>query len=254
MIKLITLLKEIEAEQSAIANLTPEEKDKYEQALALLQKDTIDEGLKDSLKKIGLTAAVVLALLSTPGISQAQKDQLKDIAPTEMTSTRVGTQVDGLNGMFTSQFLFPTAFLKDLNSGKVQNLGYEGNQALQKINESGITVKQMGEWNNFVSWMKEKGYSGDKQMDHAKFSNKVLEEYRAENPNFWVKGPEDIKKVQDCIKSYRTYTIGVWKLGVNGAVKKGFKPMNIEFGSQTMDTTKSEDVKRVEDNYMKWAK
>ena len=76
MIKLIDLIKE----SSAVTKLSPEEKDKYQQALDLLQNDTLDEGIKDSLKKLGLTAAVIAALLASPNISQAQKSQLKDTA------------------------------------------------------------------------------------------------------------------------------------------------------------------------------
>lgn len=86
MIKLIALLKEIEAEQAAIAKLTPEEKEQYNQALALLQDDTLDEGLKDSLKKLGLSAAVILALAATPLKGTAQKAAVDDLKA-QITST-----------------------------------------------------------------------------------------------------------------------------------------------------------------------
>jgi hypothetical protein len=45
-----------------------------------------------------------------------------------------------------------------------QMIGLEGNNALSKVNEAGISVQQMAEWNNYVKWMKDKGYSGNKQM------------------------------------------------------------------------------------------
>jgi hypothetical protein len=254
MIKLIDLLKE----SSAIAKLSPEEKDKYQQALDLLQNDTLDEGIKDSLKKLGLTAAVIAALLASPNISQAQKSQLKDITPTEMTSksdTATGTQVDGKNGKFTSQFAFPKAFLINLNTGKIKNLGLDGNDILQQINKAKVSVQQMAEWNNFVGWMSSKGYSGSSKMDQTKFSENVLEQYRKENPNFWVKDSNDIKKIQDVIKAYRKYVIAVWKLGEDGARKKGFTTAaDIELGGIEQDSTNPEEVKQVELRFMPWAK
>lgn len=236
--------------------LSPKEQEQYKQALAILQDETLDEGIKDSLKKLGLSAAVIAALMASPQLSTAQKSAVSDLkGQTTMTATtRTGTDVDGINGYFTSQFKFPTAFLKDLNSGKISNLGLEGNNALQKVNESGLSVKQMAEWNNYVKWMTEKGYSGNKQMDHTDFSENVLKQYKQENPGFWVKDSNDIKKVQTVLKGYRLYTIGVWKLGIKQAMKSGFSPVNIQMSGKEMNSTNPEDVKRVESNYMLWAK
>jgi len=67
-------------------------------------------------------------------------------------------------------------------------------------------------------------------------------------------------QVQVCIKGYRTYTIGIWELGVDQARKKGFTPGEIEMRpedetlTKTMDPTNPEDVKTVNDRYMIWAK
>ena len=64
--------------------------------------------------------ALIAALLASPQLSQAQKSTIGDLkGQTTMTakSERTGTDVDGINGLFTSRFEFPTAFLKDLNSG-----------------------------------------------------------------------------------------------------------------------------------------
>lgn len=88
------------------------------------------------------------------------------------------TDPDGLNGEYTSRFIFPLAFLKDLNSGEVKNLGLEGNEILQLVSQSGLTTQQMAEWNQFVKWMTEKGYAGDKKMNNFKFSNNVLKQYK----------------------------------------------------------------------------
>jgi hypothetical protein len=243
--------------------LSPEEQEQYKQALAILQDETLDEGIKDSLKKLGLSAAVIMALMASPQLSLAQKAIVNDLkaqttqtisSPSSVSDTRTGTDVDGINGLFTSQFEFPTSFLKNLNSGKIKNLGYEGNEALQKVNEAGISVQQMAQWNNFKKWMVSKGYSGNKKMDNLKYSNDVLKEYKQENPGFWVKDTNDIKKVQTVIKAHRLYTIGVWKLGYDGALKNGFNPLDIEVGGKNMDPSSPEDVKRVNSNYMPWAK
>jgi len=256
MIKLINLLKEVQAEKK----LSPKDQEQYKQALAILQDETLDEGIKDSLKKLGLSAAVIMALMVSPQLTSAQKAIVKDLKPqttqkvTTVSDTRTGTDVDGINGLFTSQFEFPTSFLKNLNSGKIKNLGYEGNEALQKVNEAGISVQQMAQWNNFKKWMVSKGYSGTKKMDNIKYSNDVLKEYKQENPGFWVKDTNDIKKVQTVIKAHRLYTIGIWKLGYDGALKNGFNPLDIKMGEERMDPSSPEDVKRVNSNYMPWAK
>lgn len=236
--------------------LSPEEQEQYKQALVILQDETLDEGIKDSLKKLGLSAAVIAALMASPQLSQAQKDVVGDLkAQTTMTTTtRTGTDVDGINGLYTSQFSFPKAFLKNLNTGKVSDLGLDGNKALQKVNESGLTIQQMAEWNNYVKWMQSKGFSGNKKMDNIEFSENVLEQYKKENPGFWVKDSNDIKKVQTVLKGYRLYTIGVFKLGVDTAIKKGFNPVGIELSGTEMNPSNPEDVKRVEANYMPWAK
>ena len=265
MIKLMMLLKEIEAEQSIIAKLSPKDKEDYYKALAILQDETLDEGLKDSLKKLGLSAAVILALAATPLKGTAQKAAVNDLkaqttAMTAKSDTSTGTELDGKNGYWTSQFKFPTAFLRNLNTGKVSALGLKGNWALQEINKSGLTVKQMAEWNNFVAWMESKGYSKNRKMDNAEFRDKVLKEYKQIEPSFFVKGKKEVMQVQACIKGYRTYTIGIWELGIDQARKKGFTPEDItmrpedETLTKTMDPTKPEDVKTVNDRYMIWAK
>ena len=242
MLKLVDLLKE--EENKPTEKLTPKELVIYNKALALLQseEDVLEEGLKDSLKKLGLTAAIAASLLASPGITSAQKAAIQQAsattsqtAPTsdiysgnpkmdaksyrdnvlkkykatnpkfwvssdsdvakvqdaikvyrawtlqqwrEGKAQIVGveyskaspeeraqieskfmaavpkTEQDGKNGQFTSQFRFPGAFLKDLNSGEVLNLGIEGNKLMGQAAGNLITVDQMKEWNSFVEWMK----------------------------------------------------------------------------------------------------
>jgi len=172
-----------------------------------------------------------------------------------VSDTATGTQVDGKNGKFTSQFAFPKAFLINLNTGKIKNLGLDGNNVLQQINQAKVSVNQMAEWNNFVGWMSSKGYSGSSKMDQTKFSENVLEQYRKENPNFWIKDSNDIKRIQDVIKAYRQYVIAIWKLGEEAAIKKGFTTIaDIELGGVKQNPKSPEEVKQVELRFMPWAK
>lgn len=237
--------------------LSPKEQEQYKKALAILQDETLDEGIKDSLKKLGLSAAVIAALMASPQLSSAQKSIVQDLkGQTTMTakSERTGTDVDGINGYYTSQFQFPTAFMHDLNSNKILDLGIQGNEVTKIINSTGLSVKQMAEWNNYVKWMISKGFSGNKQMDRIGFSENVLKQYKQENPGFWVKSSDDIKNIQTVLKAYRLYTIASWELGIKQAIKMGFKPVDIQMSGKAMDPSNPEDVKRVESNYMLWAK
>ena len=65
----------------------------------------------------------------------------------------------------------------------------------------------MKQWNEFQSWLKEKGYAGDKKMNHKAFSQAALDEYRRSHPDFWIKGSDEITKVQPAVKLYRTVTL-----------------------------------------------
>jgi hypothetical protein len=91
------------------------------------------------------------------------------------------TTEDGKNGQYTSRFIFPDAFLKDLNNNTITNLGLEGNEALKVVNKVGITTNQMREWNAFVDWMKTKGISGTPDMNHEDVRNDVLKQYKGAN-------------------------------------------------------------------------
>jgi hypothetical protein len=248
MIKLLDLLKEVKAIP------TPEEQKVIDDILGL-DEGAVGDAIakaKRYAKKGLLTATVLTALLASPQLSKAEgieitnlakaaTSQQMDSSTTTHKDDRIGTDVDGINGEFTSQFIFPTAFLKNLNTGKLTNLGVEGNKALAIINSTGISAKQMGEWNAFVKWMKSKGYSANKKMNNIAFSNKALEEYRAENPDFWIKSGTDIEKIQSNIKAYRLYVIGEWRIG------KG----DIEIGTKTLKP--GVDDKDL-DRFMSWAR
>ena len=89
MIKLMDLLLEVK--------LSPKEQEDYNKALAILKDETLDEGIKDKLKKLGLSATVIAALLASPQLSQAQKaplDQLsgKSTITQQVTQTSITSQ------------------------------------------------------------------------------------------------------------------------------------------------------------------
>jgi hypothetical protein len=93
----------------------------------------------------------------------------------------LGTSEDGKNGKYTSQFEFPGAFLEDKDTKEREDLGLKGNKQMTSTSSSsGITVQQMKEWNDYVKWMKDNGYSGKEDMDHADFRDNVLKQYKGQ--------------------------------------------------------------------------
>ena len=171
----------------------------------------INEGWKEAL----LAGAI---LLSTTGKGASKTiDVTKNDADTTLSSKKIGTSVDGIIGEWTSKFIFPGSSFREIEKviGKTVkdttvNTGIEGNNLLMK-KFSRIGAEDMKAWNDFVEWMKTKGYSGNPQMNHRKFSETVLAEYTADNPDFWVKDSNDVKIVQRVIKAYRADIIAKWK-------------------------------------------
>ena len=182
---------------------------------------------------------------------------------------RQGTDTDGINGEYTSQFTFPKAFMTLTISlvGKPVEviksaLGLAGSSTLLSIVQNyNITIPQMEAWNEFQTWMKGKKYSGNKSMNTKPFSKNVWSEYKSNiKKDFWVtytrpdNTSDDIRRIQDSLKIYRAYIINQWKTikppFQPGIVLKDLKtgevrPMNIAF---------PDDIKNIEENFMKWAK
>ena len=226
MIKLIDILKEIEQDQQ------------------------VEEGkVGNILTGLGLTAATML------GGVKAQNKAGIDTKPAISQQVKTGTSDDGILGQFTSQFKFPGA-IRQLDD-KQLDLGLEANKTLSTIRD--FDKGKMKEWNKFVDWMKTaeingKTISGNPVLDtDSTLGTQVIDAYKKtpQGKNFWVKTGDDIKEVQRFIKAYRKYTIADWKLG-DGTVEGGHAI--IDFGPQHMNPKNPEDVKRVESNYMKWAK
>lgn len=264
-----TLIKEAQRLQhlAGILNenkLTPEEQTVVDDLLSNLNEGTFDDLLskaKDYATKGLLTASVVTALLLSPQISSAQKNQIKDIAKTNSVENvdKKGTYIDGFNGKYTSNFIFPKTILdstnitnarrdlifKQTSSFTKKDLGVEGNNDVNKIaKELGVTSQQMKEWNDFVVWMRSKGYAGSEKMNSGSFNNSVLEQYKQIKPDFWVKGKDEVKKIQTIIKTYRSQSIEQWKLG----------KIKIPINGKEMNPNNVIDVKTIENNFMPWAK
>jgi len=231
MIKLMDLLLEVK--------LSPDEQEQYKQALAILKDDTLDEGIKDKLKKLGLSAAVIAALLASPQLTQAQKTPLQQLAnqptTTQTVATRTTTAIDGKLGSVTSRFLFPPAFLVYLNTGNVEKLGIEGNPELQRIaSENKLTNDEMKSYNEFIKWLDNKGYKGSTKLDHTDFRLKVLNDYVKDHPDFFIDPStadkdgsiEVVKKIQNILKIYRAFLIKQASQG-ESEITVGGKKLNL---------------------------
>jgi len=218
----------------------------------LITESEYNEQLEElNLKNLATGAAMTAATMFGGGNASAQsklsnqekpaitQQATKQTSTNKSTTARIGTQVDGIIGSFTSQFQFPGAVLHNLDSKTTTNLGVEGNKAMQEM-KGLLTSDQMKEWNSFQKWLSNKGYAGDVKMDHGGFDKTVLADYKKEKPDFWVKGPDDIKKVQASIKAYRNFTIAQWKAG----------QANIEIGGK--DLKPGVDDSKLS-GYMTWA-
>ena len=220
MIKLTTLLKEIE-------------------------QDRIEElGVKD------IALGAMMAASTLGGAKAGTKAPTK--APTSITqttqdTTKTITPVDGVVGSVTSEFKFMAPerieTIMSAPSRGVPSVVKSRTRTTQPLStvkqfiKTDITSDEMKEWNNFADWLEKKGYAGDTIMDHG--SDKIaivqyVEEEKGGNfDNFFLtKGVKDIdkdyelvktqvKRVQESIKSYRNTWIKLWKAGRAGIVIGG---------------------------------
>jgi hypothetical protein len=268
MIKLATLLRELETEQ----NLSKQDKDKLKQARALLATlDQVQEyalsedkitDVANKLKKLGLSAALTTLLAISSPAQQKAVDLAKAQAPTAQTSqTKVGTEKDGKYGQYTSQFRFPGASIIDKLTGTKTDLGLEGNNALKQLKSFG--TDKMKVWNKLTDFAETHTINGKKIFGNSDLDKdpdlrqQVLDAFNAspEGKGSWIKGPKDVEEAQVAMKAYRIARIEDWKAGAND-VEKGLKNTHgsITMSNDEMDPTNPDDIKRVESNFMLWAK
>ena len=262
MIKLTDLLKEIEAQS--------QEQEIIDDLLGTLNEGAFDDLLtkaKDYAKKGLLTAGVLAALLASPKLSQAQKAQVKDIAKTTQTDTaktvRDTTAIDGKIGNITSKFIFPKSTISQYNylNGRLTNFQQQAYEAgygpiMSRNFQFLLDPAQMNEWNDFVNWMKVTGISkilpdssgvisGNNALNFKRNDVPVLDYYRKNvKPDFFIKGDDDVKKVQETLKAYRAYKVGAWLAGQETFQK----------GSNLYNPSNEEDRKEIDRIYMPWTK
>jgi len=215
-----------------------------------LQQEQLDEaGVKD----IALGAAMTAASIFGGSKAQAQNTPLQQLAkqPTTQTTKRVGSSVDGIVGEYTSKYLFPLKSSDTLKSiskvnGEVVSATKTGGKTSHKMtistaSDHGISMDQMLQWNDFVRWMKSKGYAGSPKMNNTSYSWNVVDEYIADiNPDFFIEDSSDVSRVQSALQTERAKIIELWKTGGTG----------IKIGDQIMDPNNPADVAKVEEKFM----
>jgi hypothetical protein len=185
-------------------------------------------------------------------------------------SERQGTDTDGINGEYTSQFIFPKGLMTltiELKGKPPQviktalGIAESNNILISIVQNYNLTIPQMEAWNEFQTWMQGKKYSGNKSMNTKPFSKNVWSEYKTKvKKDFWVtytrpdNTSDDIRKIQDALKIYRAYLINEWKTK-KPPFNPGIKLRDLKTGVvRPMDVSLPDDVKNVEENFMKWAK
>ena len=151
--------------------------------------------VKNYMKKGLMTATILSALMAAPQLTNAQKQDINSLMKSQPASTEMSQQ-------------------KTVDSNSV------------------MTTAEMGEWNQYVAWLKEKGLSGDKRMNHIPFSKQAMANYKQENPNANI-DYNDVVKVQKSIRRYRDWSMNIFKNHPN-------------LGQPTAD------VKADMSNYMRW--
>lgn len=89
------------------------------------------------------------------------------------------------------------------------------NQAITQqmnTNKDTLSPEMMGEWNNFIMWLKSKGLAGNPKMDHIAFSQQAMTAYKQENPDSKI-SYDIVRPVQTQIKNFRQYSINKIRQG-----------------------------------------
>jgi hypothetical protein len=71
---------------------------------------------------------------------------------------------------------------------------------------SDVSADLRTDWNNYVTWLEQKGVKGSPELDKNNTGFKYLEEYRSANPNTLLT-KEAIPKVQGYLQEYRNWVI-----------------------------------------------
>jgi hypothetical protein len=145
--------------------LTPEEQKDYNKALAILKDDTLDEGIMDKLKKLGLSATVIAALLASPQLSQAQKaplDQLSGKPTTTQTVTKTQSSISSQEKNAWNTFQKWLASKGYADNSQMDNGGFRKKVLQQYEKETGTPAPDT----NFVKKLQQ--YQIDSRKDIIK--------------------------------------------------------------------------------------
>lgn len=246
MIKLTDLLREIEAkskEQEIIDDLLGTLNEGAFDDLLIKAKEYAKKGLLTAGVLAALMASPQLSSAQKAQVKDiAKKTTVSKIpitpggditSPTPKEPDGAGppirdtTAIDGKIGNITSQFIFPESTISQYNylNGQLVSFQQQAYKAGYGPLMSGnfqflLNPTQMNEWNDFVKWMKVTDISkilsdssgviaGNNALNFKRNDLSVLDYYRKYvKPGFWIKGDDDVKKVQETLKAYRAYKIG----------------------------------------------
>lgn len=183
------------------ANLDPKSKAIVDDILGSLNEGSMDGILakvQDYAKKGLITATVLSALMAAPQLTQAQKSQIQDYA---------------------SQSSDMSVYQPAPKAGTVKA-------------DNVVSVNIMAEWNEYVKWLKAKGLSGDKRMNHIPFSKQAMATFKQEHPQFNL-SYDHVTGIQKAMRRYRDFAIDMFKHNPNGG---------------SPDTTVKKDMS----NFMSW--
>lgn len=93
---------------------------------------------------------------------------------------------------------------KGLSSLKTFTEPKEGDKKTKK--EAPINSKDMQAWNDWIVWLDKKGLKGNKSLDTGDMGNKMIDEYRKENPNTSLTR-DMVIPIQKAFKQYRDFSI-----------------------------------------------
>lgn len=282
MIKLTDLLREIEAKskeqeiiddllgtlnEGAFDDLLIKAKEYAKKGLltagvlaALMASPQLSSAQKAQVKDIALKTTVSKIPITPGGDITSPTPKEPDGAGPPIRDT---TAIDGKIGNITSQFIFPESTISQYNylNGQLVSFQQQAYKAGYGPLMSGnfqflLNPTQMNEWNDFVKWMKVTDISkilsdssgviaGNNALNFKRNDLSVLDYYRKYvKPGFWIKGDDDVKKVQETLKAYRAYKIGAWLAG-----QETFK-----MGSKLYNPNNSKDREDIDKIFMPWAK
>lgn len=103
-----------------------------------------------------------------------------------------------------------------------------------------LTIDERNQWNSLIDYMKKRGVSGSVDLDNRDtgLGQKIMEEYRVQNPHFTLTYPQ-VAQVQKDLQDYRANLLQKYKAGTATSdvppeqVMAGLSPVDGWLGSKT---------------------